>query len=212
MQLYETHSNLLVFLVKQECFKYEWTMESNHFKFGWSHQIHIRKLYTGSAPKVGKLCITHLWSISNWTWTLSHLILSLPCPVLPQHSPEPLSLVVEGARVSAIGGLVKLWEEGLAGLLAGVVGELDRYGLGGPCWLLSVQALDGLLSLYPLIKADEAHTSGATCGASRSKTNTGSFYFTGFRHNINGPHNPNTSLAYFCVFPVQQWAKTLFPK
>lgn len=71
----------------------------------------------------------------------------------------------------------------MAGLLAGVVGELDRDGLSGTRWLLSVQALDGLLSLYPLIKADEAHTSGATCGASRSQTNTGPFYFTGFRGN-----------------------------
>lgn len=72
----------------------------------------------------------------------------------------------------------------MAGLLAGVVGELDRDGLGGACRLLSVQALDGLLGLYPLVKADEAHASGATCGASRSKTNTGPFYFTGLRHNI----------------------------
>lgn len=77
---------------------------------------------------------------------------------------------MERAWVSAIGGLVELRQKGLAGLLAGVVGELDRNRLSGTWWLLSIQALDGLFSLYPLIKADEAHTSGATCGASRSET------------------------------------------
>lgn len=85
-----------------------------------------------------------------------------------QHSPEPLGLMVEGSRVSAIRGLVKLWQKGLAGFLAGVVGELDRDGLGGTWRLLSVQTLDGLLGFHPLIKADEAHTSGAACGARRS--------------------------------------------
>lgn len=38
--------------------------------------------------------------------------------------PESLSLVVERARVSPVGGLVQLGEQGLAGLLAGVVGKL----------------------------------------------------------------------------------------
>lgn len=82
---------------------------------------------------------------------------------------------MEGSWVPAVGGLVELREESLAGFLAGVVGELDGDGLGGAGWLLSIQALDGLLCLYPLIKADEAHTSGAACGASRSQTNTGPF-------------------------------------
>lgn len=98
----------------------------------------------------------------------------------PPNSPEPLSLMVKGSWVSAIGGLVQLRQQGLAGFLTGVVGELDGDGLGGAGWLLSVQALDGLLCLYPLIKADEAHTSGAACGASRSQTNTGPFTSQGF--------------------------------
>ena len=122
----------------------------------------------------------------------------------PQHSPEPLGLVVEGAWISTVGGLVELWQESLAGLLAGVVGELDRDGLGGTRWLLSVQALDGLLSLYPLIKADEAHTSGATCGASRSQTNTGPFYFTGFRGNCYDQYVHSMRSVDFCPFPLQQ--------
>lgn len=123
--------------------------------------------------------------------SLPHLLLRDHLHAPPQHSPEPLSLVVEGPWVSAVGGLVELWQKGLARLLAGVVGELDRDGLGCAWWLLSIQALDGLLSLYPLIKADEAHTSGATCGASRSQTNTGPFYFTGFRHPWCNNNNNN---------------------
>lgn len=88
--------------------------------------------------------------------------------------------MVEGPRVPAVGGLVELRQKGLAGFLAGVVGELDRDGLGGARRLLPVQTLDGLLGFHPLIKADEAHTSGAACGARRSETHTGPFYFTGF--------------------------------
>lgn len=153
-------------------------------EFCWGHQMNIRRLYPGSAPKVGKVCINYL-PLKEYTLTspccnckseqfpsLSWILSApLPPPWHSQYSPEPLSLVVEGARVSAIGGLVELRQKGLAGLLAGVVGKLDRNGLSGTWWLLSIQALDGLFSFYPLIKADEAHTSGATCGASRSQTN-----------------------------------------
>lgn len=116
--------------------------------------------------------------------SLPRLLLRGHVHVPPQYSPEPLSLVVEGPWVSAIGGLVELWQKGLAGLLTGVVGELDCDGLGSTRWLLSIQALDGLLSFYPLIKADEAHTSGATCGASRSQTNRSPFYFTAFKWSM----------------------------
>ena len=96
------------------------------------------------------------------------------CASLPSRasSPEPLGLVVQGPRVTPVGGLVQLGQQGLAGLLAGVVGELDGDGLGGAGRLLTVQALDGLLSLYPLIKADEAHAPGAACGASTSQRHT----------------------------------------
>ena len=132
----------------------------------------------------------------NPVCSLPHFLLHEYFHAPPQHSPEPLSLVVKGAWVSAIGGLVQLWQKGLAGLLAGVVGELDRDGLCGTWWLLSIQALDGLLSLYPLIKADEAHTSGATCGASRSQTNTGPFYFTGFRQSSCNPYICTTCLCF----------------
>ncbi len=139
-------------------------------------------------------------------YSLPHSLLHDHLHAPHQHSPEPLSLMVERAWVSAIRGLVELWQKGLTGLLAGVVGELDRDGLGGTWWLLSIQAFDGLLSLYPLIKADEAHTSGATCGASRSQTNTSPFYFTGFRQNIQRPYICTTCLANSSVF------KHYFPK
>lgn len=39
---------------------------------------------------------------------LSRFLLHDHLHALPQHSPEPLSLMVEGAWVSAIGGLVQL--------------------------------------------------------------------------------------------------------
>lgn len=132
---------------------------------------------------------------------------------LPQHSPEPLSLMVEGAWVSAIGGLVQLWQKGLAGFLTGVVGKLDRDGLGGTWWLLSIQALDGLLCLYPLIKADEAHTSGAACGASRSQTNTGPFYFTGFQQNRHNSYICNTCRhIYILIYRNWRWLCKKFDK
>ena len=86
--------------------------------------------------------------------------------------PEALGLLRQGPGVPPVGRLVELGQQGLAGLLAGVVGELDGDGLGGAGRLLPVQALDGLLGLYPLIKADEAHAPGATCGASTSQRHT----------------------------------------
>lgn len=76
--------------------------------------------------------------------------------------PEPLGLVVQGPRIATIGGLVKLREQGLACLLARVVGKFHRDGLSCSRGLLSIQALDGLLSLYSLIKANEAYTTRTT--------------------------------------------------
>lgn len=90
--------------------------------------------------------------------------------VSPRCLPEPLGLVVEGAWVPAVGWLVQLGQKGLAGLLAGVVGELDGDGLSSSRGLLSIQPLNGLLSLYPLIKANEPHTPRTTCGANTSQT------------------------------------------
>lgn len=78
--------------------------------------------------------------------------------------PEALCLLCEGSWVPSIGRLVQLGQQGLAGLLARVVGEFDCDGLGGTGWLLAVQTLDGLLGLHPPVEADEADPSGNTCG------------------------------------------------
>lgn len=78
--------------------------------------------------------------------------------------PEALCLLCEGSWVPSIGWLVQLGQQGLAGLLARVVGKFDRDGLGGTRRLLAVQTLDGLLGLHPPVKADEADPSGNTCG------------------------------------------------
>lgn len=77
--------------------------------------------------------------------------------------PEALCLLCEGSWVPSIGWLVQLGQQGLAGLLARVVGKFDRDGLGGTRRLLAVQTLDGLLGLHPPVKADEADPSGNTC-------------------------------------------------
>lgn len=74
--------------------------------------------------------------------------------------PEALCLLCEGSWVPSIGRLVQLGQQGLAGLLARVVGELHRDGLGGARRFLAVQAFDGLLRLHPPVKADEADSSG----------------------------------------------------
>lgn len=76
--------------------------------------------------------------------------------------PEPLGLVVQGPRIAAVGGLVELGEQGLACLLARVVGKFHRDGLSCSGRLLSIQALDGLLCLYSLIKANEAYATRTT--------------------------------------------------
>lgn len=73
--------------------------------------------------------------------------------------PESLSLVVERARVSPVGGLVQLGEQGLAGLLAGVVGKLHSNRFCSTAGLLAIQSFDGFFCLNPLIKADESHPS-----------------------------------------------------
>lgn len=76
--------------------------------------------------------------------------------------PEALCLLCEGSGVPSIGRLVKLGQQGLAGLLARVVGEFhcDRLGRAGR--LLAVQTLDSLLGLHPPVEADEADPSGNT--------------------------------------------------
>lgn len=76
--------------------------------------------------------------------------------------PEALCLLCEGSWVPSIGRLVQLGQQGLAGLLAWVVGKLDRYGLGGARRLLTVQALDGLLRLDPPVKTNESNSPGNT--------------------------------------------------
>lgn len=78
--------------------------------------------------------------------------------------PEALCLLCEGSWVPSIGRLVQLGQQGLAGLLARVVGEFHCDGLGGTGWLLAVQTLDGLFGLHPPVEADEANPSGNTCG------------------------------------------------
>lgn len=74
--------------------------------------------------------------------------------------PEALCLLCEGSRVPSIGRLVQLRQQGLAGFLARVVGELDGDGFGGAGRFLAVQALDGLLRLHPPVETDEADSSG----------------------------------------------------
>lgn len=76
--------------------------------------------------------------------------------------PEPLGLVVQGSRIAAVGRLVELREQGLACLLARVVGKFHGDGLSCSGRLLSIQTLDGLLSLYSLIKANEAYATRTT--------------------------------------------------
>lgn len=76
---------------------------------------------------------------------------------------------MQGPRVAAGGRLVQLSQQGLARLLAGVVGKLDSDGLGGAQRLLPVQTFDGLLGLVSLVKPDEAHSSGYACSDSECK-------------------------------------------
>lgn len=83
--------------------------------------------------------------------------------------PETLGLVVQGARVAAGSGLVQLGQQGLASLLAGVVGELDSDGFSGTQGLLPIQAFDGLLCLVSLVKPDEAHSSRYACSGSENR-------------------------------------------
>lgn len=52
--------------------------------------------------------------------------------------PEPLSLVVKWARVAPIGGLVELGKQGLAGLLAGVIGKLHSNRFRSTSGLLAI--------------------------------------------------------------------------
>lgn len=84
-------------------------------------------------------------------------------------SPEALSLVVQGSCVPSGCSLIQVCKQCLTCLLAGVVGKLDRDGLTGTEWFLPIQPFDGLLSFYPLVKADEAHPSGDTCRRKSSR-------------------------------------------
>lgn len=78
--------------------------------------------------------------------------------------PEPLGLVVKWARVAPVGGLVELGQQGLAGLLAGVVGKLHSNRFCSTAGLLAIQPFDGFFCLDPFIKADESHPSGHSWG------------------------------------------------
>lgn len=82
--------------------------------------------------------------------------------------PEPLSLVVKWARVAPVGGLVELGEQGLAGLLAGVVGKLHSNWFRSTTGLLAIQPFDCFFCLNPLIKPDKSHPSGHSWGKRKS--------------------------------------------
>lgn len=75
---------------------------------------------------------------------------------------------MERARVAPVRGLVELGEQGLAGLLAGVVGELHSNRFCSTAGLLAIQPFDGFFCLDPLIKADESHPSGDSWGRRKS--------------------------------------------
>ena len=103
--------------------------------------------------------------------SLSHILQGQGLPwLLPLwvHLPEPLSLVVKWARVAPVRGLVELGEQGLAGLLAGVVGKLHSYRVRSTAGLLAIQTFDCFFCLNPLIKSDESHPSGHSWGKRKS--------------------------------------------
>lgn len=75
---------------------------------------------------------------------------------------------MERARVAPVRGLVQLGEQGLAGLLAGVVGKLHSNRFCSTAGLLAIQPFDGFFCLDPLIKADESHPSGDSWGGRKS--------------------------------------------
>lgn len=77
--------------------------------------------------------------------------------------PESLCLLCEWSWVSPVWRLVELRKQSLAGFLTRVVGELHCNGLGGSRRLLSVQPLNGLLSLDTPIEADKTHASRHAC-------------------------------------------------
>lgn len=103
--------------------------------------------------------------------SLSHILQGQGLPwLLPLwvHLPEPLSLVVKWARVAPVRGLVELGEQGLAGLLAGVVGKLHSNRFRSTAGLLAIQTFDCFFCLNPLIKSDESHPSGHSWGKRKS--------------------------------------------
>lgn len=75
---------------------------------------------------------------------------------------------MERARVAPVGGLVQLGEQGLAGLLTGVVGKLHSNRFCSTAGLLTIQPFDGFFCLDPLIKADESHPSRDSWGRKKS--------------------------------------------
>lgn len=90
----------------------------------------------------------------------SNQILFFGVPLLP----EALCLLCEGSWVPSIGWLIQLGQQCLAGLLAWVVRKLHCNGFGGTRRLLTVQTLDGLLSLNPPVKTNKANPSGNAWG------------------------------------------------
>lgn len=83
--------------------------------------------------------------------------------------PEALCLLCEGPWVPSIGWLIQLGQQCLAGLLARVVRKLDCNWFCGTRRLLTVQTLDGLLSLNAPVKTNEANPSGNAWGESMNK-------------------------------------------
>lgn len=77
--------------------------------------------------------------------------------------PEPLGLMVKWAWVAPVGRLVQLGEQGLAGLLAGVVGKLHSNRFCSTAGLLAIQPFDGFFCFNSLIKTDESHPSRHSC-------------------------------------------------
>lgn len=72
------------------------------------------------------------------------------------------------AGVAPIGGLVELGEQGLAGLLAGVIGKLHSNRFRSTTGLLAIQSFNGFFCFDPLIESDESHPSGHSWGKTKS--------------------------------------------
>lgn len=103
--------------------------------------------------------VVNVMMSKSFVWVVSDQIyFRLDVPLLP----EALCLLCEGSWVPSIGRLIQLRQQRLTGLLARVVCKLDCNGFGCTGRLLTVQTLDGLLSLNSPVKTDEANTPGDT--------------------------------------------------